>query len=108
MTFKRLTFLCITFCFIYFLKGFSLEKPDLDFYGFIKAEVLATNRINKFASGNQPDIFPVGVPYDKEKRFRHSESIWDARNSRVGVQITEKVYDVDMKGVIAIDFATDD
>lgn len=97
----------------------SLDKPDcpcdkpkfdksFDFFGFIKGEGFITDRINEFSSGDQPDIFPVGVPYNSQKEFHHSESIWDARNTHFGFEVKDKVYDIEMKGIVYMDFATDD
>lgn len=87
---------------------YSSYDSKIDFYGFIRGEVLFENRINKYITGDQPDIFPRGVPYDDEKKFIHSESIWDARNSRLGVIASDKYCNCDMKAVIEGDFETED
>lgn len=129
MTIRNLVFLSLTACMVFF-QAFAFSKeadtkpkeadpkpkepapkpvdPDLkvDIFGFVKAEVIFADRINKFS--NQPDIFPVGVPYDDERRFHHGESIWDARNSRIGVMVSDKYCDINMKGLILLDFATED
>lgn len=102
--------LTLSFLFLGQTAAFSLDfkRPDIDLYGFIKGEVLCTDRINELSSGDQPDIFPAGVPYNDQKEFHHSESIWDARNTHIGVIISDKYCDIDMKGHVLMDFATDD
>lgn len=80
----------------------SVAQMEIGFYGFAKLDVLEEDRI----TGNLPEIPPDNVPLNDDPADHHSQTIIDARNSRLGVKATAEVYGIDMLGVIEGDFFT--
>lgn len=87
-----------------FFSFFAEAKMEIDVYGFVKVDLLTADRI----VGNLGEIFPPLVPLDDDCADLHSQTIIDARSSRIGVKATDEICDIKMKGVIEGDFFTVD
>lgn len=83
-----------------FLDPFKFGSTEISLYGFVKFETLWVNRL----TGSFPEILQQNVPLNKDKADRHSQTILDARSSRLGVKIIDEICGVKMKGVIEGDF----
>lgn len=80
--------------------SFKTGTTEINLYGFIKLEGLWVNRL----TGNFPEVFPQNVPLNEDRADRHSQTIIDARSSRIGINVNDVVYGIKMKGVIEGDF----
>ncbi len=80
----------------------KVGTTEIGLYGFIKFETLWEDRL----TGNFPEVFPQNVPLNIDRADHHSQTILDARSSRLGVKVTDKVCGIDMKAVIEGDFFT--
>lgn len=89
---------------IYFTKDMTLEigTTELGFYGFIKADFLSETRI----TGNTADVVLNTIPLNSDLADRKTQSLLDARSSRLGMKIEDKSGLNLMKGAIEGDFYT--
>lgn len=91
---------------IYFTKDmtFNIGTTQIGFYGFIKFDYLGETRI----TGDTADILLNRVPLNTDKADRRTQSILDARSSRLGLKIEDSFKGIKMKGAVEGDFSTPD
>lgn len=91
---------------IYFTKDmtFSIGNSKIGFYGFIKLDVTSETRI----TGNTADVRLDFTPLNSDKSEKRSQTLVDARDSRLGLKIEDAVSGVLMKGAVEADFFTND
>lgn len=81
---------------------FNLGTTKIGFYGFIKADYITETRI----TGNTTDVAPNTVPLDTDLADRHTQTLLDARSSRLGIKVEDTSNDVSMCGGLEFDFYT--
>jgi len=91
----------------YFLLSLTLPlalfgKIETQVYGYVKLDA----QYNSSDTGSTPSPAAVQVPLDNNKGLEHGELILDARESRIGVNLTETFKEIKLLGVVEGDFFT--
>lgn len=91
---------------VYFTKDLTLRigTTEIGFYGFFKGDLLAETRI----TGNTADVRPDLIPLDRNLAGKHTQTLFDARDSRIGIKIEDEINEIKMKGAVEADFYTED
>jgi hypothetical protein len=91
---------------IYFTKDmtFNIGTTQVGIYGFFKGDYLGETRV----TGGKSNIKDSDVPLNKDLVNRKTQSILDARSSRLGIKIEDTVQGVKMKGAMEVDGNTTD
>jgi hypothetical protein len=89
---------------IYFTKDMTIRigTTQIGFYGFFKADYLGQTRI----AGTTADVRLNNVPLDTDRADKKTESLLDARASRLGFKVEDSVEGIKMKGAVDGDFFT--
>lgn len=87
---------------VYFTKDMtmSIGSTQIGFYGFVKFDYMAETRI----TGPKADVNLNTVPLSSDRADRHTQGLFDARTSRIGIKIEDSSKGVLMKGAIEADF----
>lgn len=91
---------------VYFTKDltFKVGTTEIGFYGFFKGDLLSETRI----TGNTANVRPSLVPFNNDLPDKHTQTLFDARDSRIGIKIEDTFNSIKMKGAIEFDFFTTD
>lgn len=91
---------------VYYTKDllFKVGTTKVGFYGFFLADLTSETRI----AGSSADVKPTFIPLSTDSASQKTQTVLDARNSRLGFKIEDDLSGVLMKGAIETDFFTFD
>lgn len=91
---------------IYFTKDMTIKlgTTEIGFYGFFLADYMTETRI----TGDTADIRLSAVPLNTDHPDRHTQTLLDARSTRLGFKVEDQINGVKIKGAVETDFFTSD
>lgn len=81
------------------------KSPVVGVHGEIRLDVASMDRTPQHGNIIQPVNFQI--PLNKQKEHRHAVTYIDSRASSIAVDVTHKIWDIDVFGLVEIDFLSD-